>query len=67
MYKYFAIFALVLIATPIYATSSWCAVSEKTSDGFINLRSGPGVKHSVVGKVIPSDVVFLTWSKLSLI
>jgi len=32
---------------------------KKTSDGFINLRSGPGVKHSIVGKVIQSDVLLI--------
>ena len=47
------------VATPILATSSWCGVTEKTSDGFVALRKEPSPKFKEVARVIPSDALTL--------
>ena len=44
---------------PNPGTSSWCGVTEKTSDGFVALRKGPSPKFEEVSGVIPSDALTL--------
>jgi hypothetical protein len=41
------------------ATSEWCAVPEMTPDGFLNLRDGPGIQSRIIGRVVPSDYLFV--------
>jgi hypothetical protein len=50
---------IALMASPVGATSSWCATPKDTPDGFINLRSGPGVTHSIVARVTSTDVLLI--------
>ena len=54
----FSLAGMALIS-PAKATDSWCAVPEKTPDGFISLRSGPGTQHAIVGRVVPSDSLLI--------
>jgi uncharacterized protein YraI len=42
------VFLVPNIAT---AAQSFCAVTERSSDGFVNLRAGPGENFSVLGRV----------------
>jgi hypothetical protein len=44
---------------PAFATNTFCAVIEKTADGFVNLREGPGSQHKIVGKVLPSNLLWV--------
>jgi hypothetical protein len=41
------------------ATETFCAVTEKTSDGFVSIRSGPGIDYNVLGKVYPLDFLYV--------
>jgi SH3-like domain-containing protein len=41
----------------LLATHTFCAVTERTPDGFVNLREGPSTQYKVMGKVLPSDVL----------
>ena len=38
-------------------TAARCAVVNATPDGFLNLRTGPGVQFPATGKVLPSDLL----------
>jgi hypothetical protein len=38
-----------------YATESFCAVTERTPDGFVALREGPGAEFKAKAKAVPSD------------
>ncbi|WP_407702781.1 SH3 domain-containing protein [Thiorhodovibrio litoralis] len=40
-----------------YATGDWCGTPIKTSDGFVNLRSGPGANHRITGQVHNGDLL----------
>lgn len=57
IFRVIVAFVLTAVATPIWATSSWCGVTEKTSDGFVALRIGPSPKFQEVARVIPSDAL----------
>ena len=51
---------LVIISPrPSYATETFCAVTERTADGFVNLREGPNSEYKVVGKVLPADLLWV--------
>ncbi len=54
-----AISILALLITAGHATQSFCAVSERTPDGFVNLRNGPGPHYKVVGQVLPPNVMLV--------
>ena len=49
----------ILSATQIYATGDWCGTPIKTSDGFVNLRAGPGTQYNVTGQVHYGDILLL--------
>ena len=49
-------FVLEVIApNAAFGTHTFCAVTEKTADGFVNLRGGPGPQYEILGRVFPSD------------
>lgn len=55
-----AVLALVFASTSnCMATNTFCAVIEKTADGFVSLRSGPGVENSIVGKILPDNLLWI--------
>ena len=39
-----------------FATHTFCA-TERTPDGFMNLREGPGTQYKVLGKILTSDLL----------
>lgn len=39
--------------------ATYCAVVKETSDGFLNLRTGPGTKYPIVTRLLPSDLVWV--------
>ena len=41
------------------ATTTACAVSERTADGFLNLRIGPGNQFNIIGIVRPNDFLWV--------
>lgn len=45
-----ALMSIGLANTQAQATQTWCAVTEKSSDGFVAVRLGPGVSYPAVGK-----------------
>lgn len=49
---------LLSIAPFTWATTDSCAVTEKTPDGFVALRSGPGVNFPIVRRVLPTDGLY---------
>ena len=61
MIRYRACVALLItvFASPVWATSSWCGVTEKTPDGFVSLRIGPNPKFQEVARIVPSDALTL--------
>ena len=44
---------------PSFASETFCAVTERTSDGFVSVRSGPGTDYNVLGKVHLSDFLYV--------
>jgi hypothetical protein len=46
---------LVFRAIDASATTTFCAVSERTDDGFVSVRQGPGVDFPALGRVVPSE------------
>ena len=51
--------AIALAPTSAQATETWCAVTEKTADGFVNLRVGPGASYRIIAQVFPSDLLLI--------
>lgn len=51
--------ASLLVCSLTYGTGDWCATPIKTSDGFLNLRSGPGVNFQILGQVHNGDVLLI--------
>lgn len=47
------------VASPANATITFCAVTEKTPDGFVSLRTGPAPTYPVIGKVAPADFLYV--------
>jgi hypothetical protein len=45
------------------ATSSWCAVTKLTSDGFVSLREGPSAEYGEVTKLVPSDYLSINTAR----
>jgi len=54
----FAVAFFTLFVGCAYATIDACAVTVTTPDGFVALRSGPGVNFSVVRKILPGDGLY---------
>src|SRR3954453_21859332 len=42
----------------VNATSDFCAVVLKTSDGFLNLRRAPGSQFPIITRLVRSDVLY---------
>jgi hypothetical protein len=63
MRRHFLIFCAaglqIMSSTPSLATHTYCAVTERTSDGFVNIRRGPGADYKIVGKVLPSHFLWI--------
>lgn len=43
------------------ADSTFCAAIERTNDGYVNLRKGPGTVFDVFGTVIQSHILRLAF------
>jgi hypothetical protein len=58
---YFFTMMVLASATPqqAVASSSFCAVIERTNDGFVNLREGPRVDYNSLGIAIQSDILLV--------
>lgn len=48
---------LITTAAPASATGTYCAVAEKTPDGYVALREGPGVSYTRVAKLFPTAML----------
>lgn len=57
----FIVFASATV--PSFATSTFCAVTEKTYDGFVSVRSGPGITFQILGKAYPNDFLYVGTEK----
>ncbi len=53
-----AISFFMLFSSHSGATIDSCAVTKMTPDGFVALRSGPGVNFTIVRKVLPTDGLY---------
>jgi hypothetical protein len=42
-----------------FATNSYCAVAEKTSDGFVIVREGPGTQFKSLGRISKHDLLWI--------
>jgi hypothetical protein len=51
-----ALFAFSMAAK---ASETFCAVTEKTNDGFVEVREGPGMHFSGLGKITISDFLYV--------
>jgi hypothetical protein len=61
MHKYITAVALLLTAATVaQATADDCAFVRRTPDGFLNLRAFPIGSASVVGKVKPNDLLYIS-------
>jgi hypothetical protein len=54
-----SIILLLASQTSSYSTATFCAVTEKTSDGYVSLREGPGPQNRKLGEVLPSDLLMV--------
>ena len=52
-------FALFYSASLTLATETGCAIVLKTSDGFLNLREGPGTQFRVIAKLNRDDFLYV--------
>lgn len=52
-------FSICCAGSSAVATGTFCAVVERTADGYVNLRDGPSPQHHVVGRVLPSDFLWV--------
>lgn len=50
---------LLSLATDARSTQTYCAVVKPTSDGFVALRAGPGIKFSIRERLQPFDFVWV--------
>jgi tagatose-1,6-bisphosphate aldolase non-catalytic subunit AgaZ/GatZ len=46
---------LLSLATDARSTQTYCAVVKPTSDGFVALRAGPGIKFSIRERLQPFE------------
>ena len=44
---------------PSLSTATFCAVTEKTADGFVTVRDGPGTQYKSLGKLEPSNLLWV--------
>jgi hypothetical protein len=56
-------FACCTFPVAASATETFCGVIERTRDGFVSIRKGPGVGYPVSGKALPSDFLFIGTEK----
>ena len=56
--RIFVIAFFISIAGHAGATADSCAVTEMTPDGFVALRSGPGVSFQLIRKIFPTDGMY---------
>ncbi len=56
--RLFAITFFILFSSHARATIDSCAVTEMTPDGFVSLRSGPGVNFPIIRKILPTDGLY---------
>jgi isocitrate lyase len=49
----------ILSIKPLSATGTFCAVTEKTSDGFVSVREGPGTIYKSSGRLSQSDLLWV--------
>lgn len=54
---------LPLSSSTASATGTYCAVTERTSDGFVSVREGPGVQYRSLGRLSPSDLLWIGTEK----
>jgi hypothetical protein len=45
------------LSPPCGATPLGCAVPIKSSDGYVNIRQGPGAEYSIVARVVSHDLL----------
>ena len=55
----FAFLYVIFSPTNAVATGTYCAVAEKTADGFVSLRVGPGVSYPLLATVVPRDLLWI--------
>jgi len=48
-----------LIPLDASATETFCAVIERTDDGFVTVREGPAANYSARGMLVPSDQLWM--------
>jgi hypothetical protein len=46
-------------AAPGWATQTYCAVTQQTSDGFVAVRMGPDTSYEPIGKLLPTDFLYV--------
>lgn len=54
-----AAFFTICIPRDVHASQSFCAVTERTPDSFVALRDGPGEKYKPIGRIVPSDFLWV--------
>lgn len=59
IYLVAGLFLGCLCAERTEATSTFCGVVKETSDGFVALRQGPGVRHQLIVRLQPLEIVLL--------
>lgn len=59
LFGYVIISLFLACANSAGATGTYCAVTERTDDGYVSLRSGPGVRYQTVAELLPSDYLWI--------
>lgn len=59
IYYFILIFCILLSIKEAFATSTFCAVTRETKDGFVSLRVGPAATYKQIGTLFPSDFLYV--------
>lgn len=51
--------AICSTSGPSFSTATFCAVTDKTTDGFVTIRDGPGTRYKSLGKLEPSNLLWV--------
>jgi hypothetical protein len=63
IYGFVGVLVFLAWPGPSQATETFCAVTERTADGFVSLRDGPGSQYNSVGQVLPSNLLWVGTEK----
>jgi hypothetical protein len=59
LYGFAGLSIVLACLTASQATERFCAFTERTTDGIVSLREGPGPQYNSVDQVLPSNLLWI--------